>query len=317
MALLVVPLAPEETGLLTLAEWDALVARERVLFERADHPLVARLVAQGVEAGPFDDEPEPSWDRDAFVADPASPRVVELARAGADAAAGPASPPDAVSAAHAAPVLRRAGAALADLVVVMARLRSDDGCPWDREQDHGSLGVHLVEEVYEVLDAIERGEVGVELEEELGDVLLQVAFHARMAEQAGRFDLAGVARAIATKLVRRHPHVFGDVEVAGASEVVANWEALKAEEKRRDDPFDGIPVALPGLLAAYKTQKRAAALGFSPAADEARDRIEAALDAGAERVGEALFWTVALARAQGIDPEQALRAATRRFRSSF
>ena len=317
MALLIVPVAPEETDLLTLTEWRSLVARARVFFERADHPLIAELAAQGVEAGAFDDEPEPWWNDDALVADPASPRVVDLARRGAEVAAGASSPPDALSAAHAAPVLRRSGAAFTDLVAIMARLRSDDGCPWDREQDHRSLAVHFVEEVYEVLDAIERGEVGGELEEELGDVLLQVAFHARMAEQAGRFDVAGAARSIAAKLIRRHPHVFGDVEVAGSSEVVSNWEALKAKEKRRGDPFDGIPAALPALLAAYKTQKRAAALGFSVDADEARARVEAALDAGRDGLGDALFWAVALARARGVDPEEAVRAATRRFRASF
>jgi uncharacterized protein YabN with tetrapyrrole methylase and pyrophosphatase domain len=351
MPLLVVPLDPDELGALTLDEWDALVTCERVLFERPDHPLADRLRSHGIEAGPFDDEPDAGRDGWALVVDARSARTVELAKAGAHVTSGAAPSPDALSAAHAAPVVRRGAAALGGAALVMARLRSADGCPWDLEQTHESLEVHLIEEAHEVLDAIDRGAVGAELEEELGDLLLQVLFHAQMAADDGRFDVEGVAAALAGKLVHRHPHVFGDVTVGGASDVVANWEAIKAEEKKRTGPFDDVPPSLPALLAAYKIQKRAAGLGWDASASEARARLEAAVsalaaespapglstpasgpDASTSRsdasgsdasspadapLGEVLFWTVAVARAAGIDPESALRHATHRFRASF
>ena len=194
----------------------------------------------------------------------------------------------------------------------MARLRGEDGCPWDQKQTHSSLKPHLIEESYEVIDAIERGEVGAELEEELGDLLLQVVFHSQLADDDDRFDLAGVADRIVAKLLHRHPHVFSDTVVADADEVVANWETIKSKEKKRSDPFDDIPAALPALSTAYKTQKRAASLGWQAQEDEARGQLEAAVED--ERLGEALFWLVALARARGLDPEGALRDAVARFR---
>lgn len=316
MPLLVVPVAPDEAGLVTLAEWDALSNRDKVLFERPDHPLAARLRAAGVEAVPFDDDPPADRDGWALVADPTSPRVVELAKAGADVTSGPAPAPDALTAAHGAYLARRGTAALGALALVMARLRSTDGCPWDQEQTHESLKVHLLEEAYEVIDSIDRGQTGAELEEELGDVLLQVAFHSQLAADDGRFDLTGVADAIVAKLVHRHPHVFAETEVADATEVIRNWETIKSEEKERTGPFDGLPEALPALLLAYKTQKRASALGFETDARAARHHVEQALNPPLE-LGEALFWLVALARSAGIDPEGALRKATAKFRDSF
>jgi XTP/dITP diphosphohydrolase len=317
MPLYVVPLSVEDSALLTLGEFDELRKRDRVLFERPDHPLLERLLAEGIPAGPFDDEPEAGDDSWALVAEPSSPRVIALARAGAMVAAGPASPPDDLTAAHAAPILRRGAAALADVIAIMARLRSDDGCPWDKEQTHSSLVPHLLEEAYEVIDSIERGEVGDELAEELGDVLLQVAFHSRLAEQAGSFDVARVAAGLVAKLVHRHPHVFGDVTVGTAHEVVANWEELKAKEKsERSGPFDDIPAALPALVSAYKTVKRAAPLGFEADESAARKNLATALEAD-DDVGSALFWLVVLARARGIDPEGALRGAVARFRDSL
>jgi MazG family protein len=317
LALVVVPLAPDEVDWLTLREWDLLTACERVLFEHPDHPLVERLRAAGVECSPFDDEPIASLNGWSLVADPDSKRLVELAREGAYVTAGASYVPDGLTAAHAAPVLRRAAADLGALVAIMARLRSEDGCPWDREQTHESLKVHLLEETYEVLEAIEEGQTGHDLEEELGDLLLQVAFHSRLAELRGSFDIAGVASSIVSKLVHRHPHVFGSTEVSGATEVVRNWEAIKAAEKGRSHPFEGIPSALPALLSAYKTQKRAAGLGFAASEDEANDRVRDSLSEVDGDVGEALFWLVAVARSRGVDPEGALRAATERFRKSF
>lgn len=313
MPLLVVPLGPEEAGGLTLAEWDRLLHCDLVLFERADHPLIARLEAAGVHAGPFDDEPDPDAQRSAFVADPESPRVLDLARRGAEVL-GPGRTPDALTAAWGATIARRAAVSAAGLAAVMARLRGADGCPWDQKQSHESLKPHLIEEAYEVIDAIERGQTGAELEEELGDLLLQVVFHSQLAADDDRFDLARVADRIVAKLLHRHPHVFSDTVVAGADEVVANWEAIKSKEKERAGPFDDIPSALPALSTAYKTQKRAAALGWSADETEARERLARAV--GDDLLGEALFWLVALARARGLDPEGTLRASVARFRKT-
>jgi XTP/dITP diphosphohydrolase len=301
--------------MLTLDEWDALTRCSKVYFESPNHPLMGRLAAAGVACGPFDDEPSADADGSALVADPSSDRVLELARNGARVSVGPAVAPDPLSAAHGATVARGAARALATVAVVMARLRSADGCPWDREQSHSSLELHLLEESHEVIDAIERGETGPGLQEELGDVLLQVAFHARIADQEDRFDLPAVADALVAKLVYRHPHVFGDTPVADADEVLRNWEALKRSEKGRDDPFEDIPKSLPALLGAYKVQKRATGLGFAATFEDAASRVTAALESG--DLGDALFWLVAVARARGVDPETALLSATARFRSSI
>jgi uncharacterized protein YabN with tetrapyrrole methylase and pyrophosphatase domain len=276
--LLVVPLAPGDVALLSLGEWDALLRSERVIFERPDHPLLERLLYAGVDAGPLDDEPRASAGGWALVADPDSQRVLELARDGAEVSAGTARPPDAVTAAHAAPTVRRAAASLAGLT------------------------------------AIEGSDPEADLREELGDLLLQVAFHARLAEQEGGFDLADVADGIVAKLVYRHPHVFGDVRVSGAGEVLRNWDTIKRTEKRRASPFDGIPASLPALLAAAMVQKRALGTGFESDETTTRRRVDEALDR--RDVGEALFWLVALARAGRVDPESALREATRAFRRS-
>jgi MazG family protein len=313
--LLVVPIDPVRAGLLTLAELDALLARRRVYFERPDHPLADRLNAAGVATGAFDDEPDAQDGEAALVTDELSPRVLELARAGADVSSGPARPPDRLAGAYGAPVLRRAVASLGTLALVMARLRSPEGCPWDKEQTHRSLEVHLLEEAHEVIDSIERGEVGSELEEELGDVLLQVFFHSRIAEGDGRFDIPAVADALVAKLIHRHPHVFGETEVADAAEVLRNWEEIKRAEKERSDPFDDIPRALPALLAATKTLKRAAGLGFKASDADARQRLHEAIEKSS--VGDALLWLVVIARALGEDPETALLRSLASFRADF
>ena len=311
MALLVVPLGHDESGFLTLDEWDRLRACDRVLFERADHPLIGRLEAAGVTAGPFDDEPEPDMIATGLVADPGSSRILDLARRGAEVL-GPGSPVDSLTAAWGSPIARSAAHSAARVATIMARLRGTDGCPWDREQTHSSLKPHLIEEAYEVIDAIEREQLGADLEEELGDLLLQVVFHAQLAADDNRFDFAGVGDRIVAKLLHRHPHVFSDTVVDGADQVVANWEAIKSKEKKRAGPFDDIPGALPALTTAHKTQKRAASLGWHPDENEARNRLGRAVDD--ESLGEALFWIVALARARGLDPEGALREAVARFR---
>src|SRR5919197_2770779 len=218
------------------------------------------------------------------------------------------------------------GSALLDLVATEARLRGPDGCPWDREQTHASLARHLVEESYELLDAIEEGDAD-HLREELGDLLLQVVFHAQMAEDAGDFDVDAVARAIDEKLVRRHPHVFGDVRVETPAEVMRNWEEIKRDEEGRSDPLAGIPSALPALQLAAKLQKRAADGGFAwpdlhgPLAKvrEELDELVAAADPAEldHELGDLLFAVVALARAKEVEPEAALRRTSRRFRARY
>ena len=319
MALVVVPLAAEETTMLTLAEWDLLLSCVRVVFEDPDHPLIDRLRAQGATAGPFDDEPQADDEGWALVARPDSLRIGALAAAGAQVTSGAATVPDDMTAARGAYIGRRAASALGTLALIMARLRGPGGCPWDAQQTHGSLRIHLQEETHEVLEAIDAGHLGAELEEELGDVLLQVAFHAQMAADDQRFDFAGVAEHVCAKLVRRHPHVFGDVEVGSADEVITNWEAIKRSEKGRADPFEGIPKGLPALQTAYKTQKRAAGLGFRATSEQAlahaREQLAGEVDEAS--LGDALFWTVAAARAVGVDPEAALRSALARFKAGL
>ncbi len=199
-------------------------------------------------------------------------------------------------------------------VELVATLRVE--CPWDREQTHQSLSRHLLEESYEVLEAIDGLDVeagtGYEhLEEELGDLLFQVVFHTTLATEAGQFTLADVARTVNDKLTLRHPHVFGDVEVSGADDVVANWEQIKKVEKGRDSVFDGVPAALPALLYALKVQKKAATLGLDDGSQLAASGDLRSLDqVGDADLGEVLFAVVARARRAGIDPEDALRAVT-------
>ena len=214
------------------------------------------------------------------------------------------------------------GARLLELVHVMARLRGPDGCPWDAEQTHESLVKYLLDETYELLEAIEAGAPD-HIAEELGDLLLQVVFHAQMAADADTFDVDDVAGRLVTKLVTRHPHVFGDVEVEGAGEVVANWETIKDHEKGRTSVLEGVPEALPALAYAHKLQKRAGKIGFDwedaggPSAKVREELAEvegAEPDAIEEEVGDLLFAAVALGRHLGVDPETALRKAARKFR---
>lgn len=200
------------------------------------------------------------------------------------------------------------------------------GCPWDREQTHTSLTPYLLEEAYEVLDAIHSGDPD-HLEEELGDLLFQVYFHAVIAEEAGDFNLADVARGIHDKLYSRHPHVFGAVDATTAGEVVHNWEAAKKIEKGRASVMEGIPNSLPALAYARKVQGKAARVGFDwddaagvhPKVDEELAELRAAAtpEDQAEELGDLLFAVVNLARHLGIDSEDALRRATAKFRRRF
>lgn len=220
------------------------------------------------------------------------------------------------------------GRRLLDLVRVMARLRGPGGCPWDAEQTHRTLARHLLEETHELLEAIDADDDDA-IREELGDVLLQVVFHAQMAADEGRWDIDDVAEGLVRKLIHRHPHVFGEVEVAGADEVLVNWEKLKAEEAgERPAVDDDIPVSLPSLARAAKVQRRAAGWGFEwrsidGAVDALREEVEelAATTGDAEHaeeeVGDVLFATVALARKLGVDAESALRRTVRSFAERY
>ncbi|MGQ0624471.1 MAG: MazG family protein [Sporichthyaceae bacterium] len=200
------------------------------------------------------------------------------------------------------------GTTFVELVAVMDRLRSPGGCPWDAEQTHSSLLVYALEETYELVEAIETGD-RAHLREELGDLLLQVVFHARLAAEHPEdpFGIDEVVAGIRDKLVRRHPHVFGDVHAPDAASVEANWEAIKAAEKGRTSAVDGVPLAQPALALAAKLQSRAERAGVTLALAE-----PAAGSWTGIGTGEALFALVARARARGEDPEAALRETCRR-----
>lgn len=226
-------------------------------------------------------------------------------------------------------------AAFARLTEIIATLRAPGGCPWDREQTHLTLRKHLIEESYEVLEAIEQSD-DVELKEELGDLLMQPVMHAQIAEEESRFDIIEVLDGISDKLVRRHPHVFGDVEVSGSGEVLQNWDAIKKAEKAQKAEaedlsiLDGVPQALPALSLALEVSKKAAKAGFEwPDADgvlvklrEEIAELEVALASGnerhiAEELGDLLFTAVNIARWHKIDPELALRDMVLRFKLRF
>jgi MazG family protein len=224
-----------------------------------------------------------------------------------------------------------------DLVAIQARLRAPGGCPWDREQTHDTLRTYLIEEAYEVLDALEHGDAK-ELTEELGDLLLQILFHADIAREAGRFDITHVISAIHDKLVRRHPHVFGKVKADTAEQVLKNWVQLKAQEKNPDasaepaltSALQGVPRSLPALLEAYQLTRRAAQVGFDwetvegifaklreetselrvALSEEDRSRRE-------EELGDLLFVAVNLTRFLGFDPEVALKHSNLKFKQRF
>lgn len=220
------------------------------------------------------------------------------------------------------------------LLSIMARLRDPErGCPWDREQNFSTIAPYTIEEAYEVADAIERGDVAA-LKDELGDLLFQVAFHARMAEEAGHFAFDDVANAISDKMIRRHPHVFAKVEIRSAAAQTEAWEAHKAAERAASgntSVLDGVALAYPALLRAAKISRRAARIGFDwPDAgsvvtkiNEEIAELESEMAAGGtpdrleDEVGDLLFAAANLARKLDIDPEAALRRATAKFERRF
>ena len=216
----------------------------------------------------------------------------------------------------------------ADLVEIMALLRSPEGCPWDRAQDHASIRRNFIEEVYEAVDAIDQNDAHL-LCEELGDVLLQVALHSQMEAEKGTFSFDDVCDGICKKLIYRHPHVFGDQSAATTGQALANWEALKNAEKGRataKDRLESVPRSFPALMRAAKLQKRAGAYGFAyqqpgDALNDVKDELaelEQAMQGqgnAAEEAGDLLFAAAGLACALGADPEQVLTGASDRYQS--
>ncbi|MCH2545989.1 MAG: nucleoside triphosphate pyrophosphohydrolase [Alphaproteobacteria bacterium] len=222
------------------------------------------------------------------------------------------------------------------LLKIMAQLRDkDNGCPWDVEQDFASIAPCTIEEAYEVVDAIYENDMD-HLREELGDLLLQVVFHAQMASEEGLFNFDDIANGISQKLIRRHPHVFGDAKIKTAAAQTESWEAIKAQERahkqtKAQSLLDDVPKALPALTRAYKLQKRAAKVGFdwdttapilAKLEEESRE-LQAEIDAGASKdkltdeLGDILFVCVNLARQVKVDPEEALMSTNRKFERRF
>ena len=200
------------------------------------------------------------------------------------------------------------GTGIEQLVWLMAKLRAPEGCPWDREQDHMTLRLHAIEEVYELVDSIEAGD-DHDMVEELGDLLLQVVFHAQLGKERSVFDFDQVCRTLVEKLLRRHPHVFGSLKADGVDEVLANWETIKRAEKQgtkheRPSALDGIPNHLPALLRAEKLVKKARKAGLLPKPSKAK--------LNKARLAKQLFDLAAAAQAAGVSAEALLRAETKR-----
>jgi tetrapyrrole methylase family protein/MazG family protein len=225
------------------------------------------------------------------------------------------------------------GDLFAELVEIMARLRGEGGCPWDREQTHESIQPYLIEETYEVLEAIDEQDPA-KLREELGDLVLQVVFHAQMAKEAGSFSITDVLATITDKLRRRHPHVFGEVKAETAQEVLFNWEQIKQAERRKAKGeaslLDGVPRELPALLRAHRLQEKASRVGFDWAeAEEVLRKVEEelaelraamegqAVDRMEAEMGDLLFALVNLSRFIAVNPEEALRKTIARFIARF
>ncbi|GHU82151.1 hypothetical protein FACS1894191_8940 [Clostridia bacterium] len=221
--------------------------------------------------------------------------------------------------------LRKESYRINDLLAIMEILRKPEGCPWDREQTHKSIRRNFIEETYEAVEAIDTGDAAL-LKEELGDVLMQVTFHAQIEKESGGFDFDDVCDGVCKKLIFRHPHVFADVEAATSAEVLRNWDALKKREKNQNslaDVLRSVSRALPALIRAEKVQSKAAKAGFGPQnTDEALEAVrarteglEAAVRRGAGEelyagIGDALYVAVDLARRLGIDPEESLNSAS-------
>ncbi len=329
---------------LSLGAWQALQSASSPRFSRADsHPALAWL--QSAEGGVSFDAALDDLPLDAAVArvlDAARVRDVFLVLPGHPLLGDPLGIPLVDAARREAIPLRvfapapppaNSPADFEALVQVMARLRDPEtGCPWDREQTPQTLRKYVIEEAYEVVEAVDSGDPA-KLSEELGDLLLQVVFHAQLAGEAGNFQIADITRAIVEKLIRRHPHVFGSVSVAGTEEVLQNWEQIKRGEKGYEDRvsiLDGIPPALPALMRALEVSKRVVKVGFEwPSVSEVLDKVEEEIAElrleiasgetvrAGDELGDLLFTLVNVARQLRVDPEDALRRMTRRFAARF
>lgn len=213
------------------------------------------------------------------------------------------------------------------LVAIIARLRAPDGCPWDKEQTHQTLRGNLLSESYEVLEALDKGEAN-ELCEELGDLLLQIVLHAQIAKDGGEFQIGDVVEGISTKIIRRHPHIFGSRKVKDAEEVMHNWEELKKQEREAGKSMlAGVPKQMPALAYAYEISRRAVRVGFEwenldGVIDKIQEEVKEIKEAGsreekAQEIGDLLFTLVNYARWEGVDPEAALREANHKFYRRF
>lgn len=217
------------------------------------------------------------------------------------------------------------GKALEELIAVMDRLLAPEGCPWDREQTHQSLQRYLIEESYEVVEAIQEESMD-KLREELGDVLLQVVFHSALAEREEHFSFADVALSVRDKMIKRHPHVFGDLKLATSNDVLERWEGFKKKEGKKH-LLEGIPPMLPALMRAEKMQEKAARVGFDwPSVDGALEKFKEEIDElqearsaaeVADEMGDVLFALVNVARFKGVDPEAALQSTSNKFARRF
>ena len=305
-------------GLLALDAWDTLRLADEIWFGQPEHPQVPALRHAGIPLTFVDEPPRMLAQRllaaatdDRLVVwlldpagDPAmSTAITEALTVRAAAATGTTPELELLAGSYDLP-----GAHLLDLVAVMDRLRSPGGCPWDAKQTHESLVRYLVEEAYELVEAIEGGDRD-HLREELGDVLLQVVFHARIAgeDATDPFDVDDIADGIVAKLVSRHPHVFGAAEARTAEHVEANWDRIKAAEKGRTSVLDGIPPGLPALASAEKLLGRVGRAGLDVPLPPAGSPDEPV------GLGDTLLGLVAAARAAGLDAEAELRRAVRRY----
>ncbi|MFB7665155.1 MazG family protein [Kitasatospora sp. NPDC056138] len=304
-------------GLLSWPAWEALRGADRVLAGDPAHPQLPALRQAGVEVELVEQGSAPALARLLTGSAPA----VWLGSPDGDPGLTDALARIAVEEAGQVPEIEilpgsydLPGARLLDLVSVMDRLRSPGGCPWDAEQTHASLVKYLVEEAFELVEAIEEDDRET-LREELGDVLLQVFFHSRIAEEHGEdpFTIDDVAGDIVEKLMYRHPHVFGDVEASGTAQVEANWEQLKAAEKQRESVLDGVPAGLPALAYAAKLVSRVRRAGFTGVPDEP---YELPAELTSESAGELLLAVVQRAHDAGVDVDAALRAAARGYRGA-
>lgn len=324
-------------GLLSRAGWQVLDRASTVLCADPDDPQPAALADAGIEVARADQDSAPALARElveraqqaavVWVGSPdGDPGLTDALASELSRVAAQSDPPpvEVVVGSHDVP-----GARLLDLVAVMDRLRSPGGCPWDAEQTHTSLVPYLVEEAFEAVEAIETGDRAA-MREELGDVLLQVMFHARVAQEDARdpFDVDAVADGIVAKLVHRHPHVFAVADNAGdggsdgpdvtAESVEVNWEVLKAAEKARASVLDGVPAALPALARADKVLSRLERAGLDVDAllQPGHEAHRASRPASGQSLGAALLQLVRRARDEGVDPEAVLRATVRELETA-